>query len=502
MKKMINGIINKIKQFGIIETVVFAIYIIMVLIITINHECYEDETQSWLIARDLNFIEIIQQMKYEGHSFLWFYILAPFAKLGFSIEIEKCISMLFSIATVFIILKKAPFNKFLKILLTFSSGMIYFYSAIARPYCMIPFLLVCIAVVYKNKKEHPYLYATLIGLLANTHLVMLPTATLLMISFWGEELILRRKEQSKEKKKQLIISLLIVLIFMLMYGLIVLFTLENCAVVNNFDRTSSVKSISMLFNMIIETARNEVKYIYGAYNVPVWYNVISIIVLVLCIIGTKNNWKQAIIFWSQFIFTLLIHTLSWFILITRVLIVIYTLMFWLWTYKEDKQYKKKLKRNIWIEIALVILIIMSAPATYKVVYQDLFGNFSTGKMTAEYIKGNIPEGSCFICANQELHQSVVAYLNKDEYKFYLPNINDFVTYITWDEDWNTPISDEDVSKSIDKLKQEYKNLYVLNIMPTKIYGNYVVEEIFESEGKLLNSYYNRTEIFYIFKINN
>ena len=145
---------------------------------------------------------------------------------------------------------------------------------------------------------------------------------------------------------------------------------------------------------------------------------------------------------------------------------------------------------------------MSAPATYKVVYQDLFGNFSTGKMTAEYIKGNIPEGSCFICANQELHQSVAAYLNKDEYKFYLPNINDFVTYITWDEDWNTPISDEDVSKSIDKLKQEYKNLYVLNIMPTKIYGNYVVEEIFESEGKLLNSYYNRTEIFYIFKINN
>ena len=57
-------IIDKIKEFGIIETIAFVIYIILVLIVAINHECYEDETQSWLIARDLNFIEIIEQMKY------------------------------------------------------------------------------------------------------------------------------------------------------------------------------------------------------------------------------------------------------------------------------------------------------------------------------------------------------------------------------------------------------------------------------------------------------
>lgn len=99
-------IIDKIKKFGIIETIVISIYIIIVLVIAINHECYEDEAQSWLIARDLNFIEIIQQMKYEGHSFLWYFIIAPFAKLGFPVGMQNYISCCFAIITVYLILKK------------------------------------------------------------------------------------------------------------------------------------------------------------------------------------------------------------------------------------------------------------------------------------------------------------------------------------------------------------------------------------------------------------
>ena len=98
-------IIDKIKKFGIIETIVFLLYIVCVLVIVSTHECYEDETQSWLIARDLNPLEIINQMKYEGHSFLWYFILVPFAKLGFPVGIQKYISCAFAIATVFLILK-------------------------------------------------------------------------------------------------------------------------------------------------------------------------------------------------------------------------------------------------------------------------------------------------------------------------------------------------------------------------------------------------------------
>ena len=43
------------------------IYLIISFIIIILHEAWRDEAQSWLIARDLSFIDILKQMKFEGH---------------------------------------------------------------------------------------------------------------------------------------------------------------------------------------------------------------------------------------------------------------------------------------------------------------------------------------------------------------------------------------------------------------------------------------------------
>lgn len=490
-------IIEKIKRFGIIEIIVFIIYIILVLIIATNHECYEDETQSWLIARDLNLVEIVQQMKYEGHSFLWYYILAPFAKLGCSVKVQTYISCIFAIATVYIILKKSPFNKITKILLTFSGGMIYFYSVIARPYCLIPFLLVCISLIYKDRKKHPYLYSLLIGLLANTHLVMLPTATILAITFWGQELIFNRKENSKEEKIRLYKSLSVAILGIVIFLLIAIVTLNNSAIVSNLDKTYRAENISRAFRLIRIASMNTIKNIYGADgNIPICFKTLIGIVIALCLIGSKKNIKQAIIFWSQFIFTLLIHSFSWFIMPMRVYIVIYTLMFWMWNYKEDEQYKKNPKRNIFIEIALILLIIISAPSVYKLAYQDVNSVFSDGENTAKFIEENIPKGSCFICTDIERQQSVIAHLKEEEYKFYMPNIKQNVTFITWDEKWDSGIKEEDIEKAIEKLKNEYKNLY---IMGTRI-GKENYERIYSSENISSDNYYFTNETYMIYKV--
>lgn len=496
-------IVDKIKSFGIIETIAFCVYVILILVIATHHEFYEDEAQSWLIARDLNLVEIVQQMKYEGHSFLWYYILAPFAKLGVPVAIQGYISCFFAIATAYIILKKSPFCKFTKVLLIFSSGMIYFYSILARSYCMIPFLLVCIATLYPNKKEHPYLYAILIALLANTHLIMLPTAGLLAVTFWAEELILKRKQQTEESTRKLCNSFLIAVIGIAIYGLIVIFTSENCEIIHNFDKTNSLKSMERFLNLLKNTALETANYFYGNINAPLYYKIMLGIVLVFCIIGSKNNLKQAILFWSQFLFTLLIHTLAWFILPTRVFITIYTLMFWLWAYKEDGQYQKKQKKNRWIEIALILLIIISMPSAYKLAFQDIKENFSTGKMTAEYIQENIPQGACFIYAEQELQQSIIACLEKDQYKFYMPNEKDFVTYTTWDKKWNTMIRLADVKETIENLKKEYKDLYLISGMSILPEANqeYNFELLFSTKDKLMDNFYVRKEIYNIYKIN-
>lgn len=182
---------NKEKIFNII---IFLIYVIITGITVINHEAYEDEAQSWLISRDLSFGGIINQMKYEGHSFLWYFIIAPFAKLGFPIQVQSVISWIFCLVSVFLILKKAPFNKFIKVLVIFSAGLLYFYSSIARPYCMIPLLLILISIIYQEKEKKTYLYAILIALLANTHLIMLPTVRNVNYTILGKIYFLKKKD--------------------------------------------------------------------------------------------------------------------------------------------------------------------------------------------------------------------------------------------------------------------------------------------------------------------
>ena len=437
-------------------------------------------------------------MKYEGHPFLWYFLLMPFAKLGIAVEVQNWISALFAIFTAYIILKKAPFRKGLKILLVFSGGMIYFYSVLARPYCMIPFLLVLLASCYQKKREHPYKYAILVALLANTHLIMMPTVILLILDFWGKEILWNRGNQKEEESKKFCNSFLIAIMGVLIFSLIVIFASENCEIIGNFDETNYLKEPDKLFNLLKVTYFDTIGYLYGNIAVPLYYKIMVTIVLVLCLIGSKNDIKQAVLFWSQLVFTFLIHTLVWFILPTRVFMMIYTLMFWFWNSLEESKIQEK-KKNRWIEIALILLMILSIPSTYKLALQDITQNFSTGKMMAEYIEENIPEGACFIYTEQELQQSVLAYLPKGKYQLYMPNAKEFVTYTTWNKQWLKPIRYSQIQEAIQKLRLEYQELYLIN--GRQMLGENNLELLFSTEGELMDNFYVRHEIFYIYKIN-
>lgn len=493
-------IINKIQKFGIIETIIFEIYTLLIIFVAINHECWMDESQGWLIARDLNFIDIIKQMKYEAHPVLWYYLLAPFAKLGFPVQTQVYISSFFAIATAFLILKKAPFNKLTKVLLVFSGGMLFFYSIISRSYSMIPFVLVCIAIMYKERSKHPYKYAILLAILANTHLIMLPTATLLAIFFYGEELIIKRKDLTKDSKIRLYKSSLIVIISILFYVIIALIGFKNCAVEKSFYGIIEQHSI---FDLPVKEYFNQtwIKYVncFAENSLNQDYiSIILIIILILCGIASFLDLKHALIFWSQVIFTFIIHMFFWYTFQIRVFTIIYTLMFWLWTSKTKE--KPNIKNNLIIEFALILLVLISMPGSYKVLKDDINNEFSTGKSMANYIKQNISKDSCFIYPNTELQQSVVAYLPKKGYKFFVPKLNKFVTYTTWDQNWKINIDENDILNAIDELKNNYQKIYIIldsdvlyryNLFNSK----YSIQELFSTEGKQIQgiSYIRREE---------
>lgn len=71
------------------EVVTIIVYAVITFCCVYFHEQWKDEAQSWLLAKNLNFVELINQMKYEGHPLLWYIIIMPFAKLRFSIFYSK-----------------------------------------------------------------------------------------------------------------------------------------------------------------------------------------------------------------------------------------------------------------------------------------------------------------------------------------------------------------------------------------------------------------------------
>ena len=93
-----------------INILIMIIYSVFSFIILLFHESWRDEAQSWLIAKDLGFFQILQQMKYEGHFFLWYVILIPFAKLGFPYITIKIVSWVIVSISAWLIIKKSPFK--------------------------------------------------------------------------------------------------------------------------------------------------------------------------------------------------------------------------------------------------------------------------------------------------------------------------------------------------------------------------------------------------------
>ncbi len=156
-----------------IELIIMLIYISVTFLISIFfHEKWRDEAQAWLMARDLNFVGLFRQVKYEGHPFLWHLILMPFAKLGFSYIIQSIISLIFMWMFAWLLLKKSPFKMFVKIIILFSLPIIYSYPVISRNYSLIPIALSIIAILYKERNEKKIRYILSILFLAYTHVLM------------------------------------------------------------------------------------------------------------------------------------------------------------------------------------------------------------------------------------------------------------------------------------------------------------------------------------------
>lgn len=150
---------------------VFGVWMALVMFILHYHEPWADESQAWLIARDLDLKTLwFHEMRYEGTPGLWHTLLwvaqhwfgAPYASMG-------VIGFLCAALGVGLILWKAPFPRPLRYLLIFSYVLVYQYAVIARSYNLLPVALFAVASCFHDR-EHPGRMTLALILLANVSL--------------------------------------------------------------------------------------------------------------------------------------------------------------------------------------------------------------------------------------------------------------------------------------------------------------------------------------------
>lgn len=166
---------------------VMLFYSVIASIIVFVHEPYRDEAQAWLIARDTNIFEMFSLSKYEGSPMLWHCLVNILTTLGLPYVSINIMHLILNLITVYLFNRYAPFNKYIKIALTFSHMMLYQYLAFARSYILVPLLLFLLAIIYKKRHEKSELYCVLLLLLQNVCLYSIPIAIVLFITYITEK---------------------------------------------------------------------------------------------------------------------------------------------------------------------------------------------------------------------------------------------------------------------------------------------------------------------------
>ena len=430
--------------------ILILIYLIITIVLMFNHELWRDEAQAWCIVRDLGLIDIFKMSRIEGHPILWYLLLYPFAKFGLPVLSMQIISLLFVFASVVILVFKSPFNYFQKIILCFNAGMLYYLPVVARNYALIPLILFLIAMLWKNRNRHIYLYSLLLIVLSYTHIYMTGVSFVL----FGVLLYEQFKTYMNEKNIKIFGAS-----FLLFLNFMVLFLVFNHTQEGNFALKTELHILPSFNDTILLVSQvfvhTVIKYISPLIK---YFNVISLVCLVPFIVILykmfRLNKKIFIIFTASSGFILSIFYFVYFngILYQKAFLLLLILIFCTWLLLEETETKDKI--FLW---SFNLLFIISTLVSPFVIFEEIKYNFSDSKQIAQYIRQNLKDEDVLIAfGNPFVYSSISAYL--PEKKIYNVISNSYISYYSFKSDLNEKKEDLPVGKKYFIIQNNVKQL--------------------------------------------
>lgn len=483
---------NWIKQ-NKINLVIMFLYSICSLIILIFHESWRDEAQQWLIVRDLDFLGIIKQMRYEGHFLVWYIIIMPFAKLGLPYETIKIISWIIVNVSVWLILKKSPFKWWIKTLFIFSFPMLYLYPVISRCYCIIPLSITLIAINYKNRKTKPIQYILSIVLLANTHIIMLGLVGMLLLTFYIEQ-IKNRNENTIQENKKIIISFFIVCILLIFSML----PLAQSLMMNKEIKLNYSFTIKNIIE-ILEQSIYSIIMIFGTKNIFLILIILALI-YIFFIFEFKYYIKNLIIIFISILYQFIIYAYIWDASYQRANTIVMIIFLFTWIQKEILEKEKINKEHSMVSKVLIILLINNVIFGISNILLDIEYKYSSAKQTANFINENIEKNSIMISNNMPIASAIIPYIK--DFKIWNPQREEYFTYVIWDNNNEKSLYTDFKYKIEEKIDKNEKLYYIY----AKEYENIEEDKILKLEQdkyltKIFESDKSMNEEYIIYKIN-
>ena len=170
-----------------VKAVLFTLlYAAVTFVLLSRHEIWADEAHVWMQIKYKTLADLFRYSMGEGHPFLFYALMFPFVKAGFSMEFLRVFCWLSVSAGIFFFLRYAPFCGILKTAVLLSAPFIYFFPVHARNYSLIPLFMFSAGALYGSRHKYPLFYLLLILCLASSHFLATVPALYLAGCFFYE----------------------------------------------------------------------------------------------------------------------------------------------------------------------------------------------------------------------------------------------------------------------------------------------------------------------------
>lgn len=484
-----------------IQVILLVIYFLFNLVLLIRHEPWRDEANVWLMARDLSPLQLIAELKYQGHPCLWYLFVMPFAKLGFPFLTICVLSFLVMFVTAILFVWKSPLHPITQFFCLISPIFSYFYPVIARNYCLAALIMVLLALLYPRHNEKPVWYGLLLGLLVQTDSIMVASAGLISLMWIWEAAGISIRTKSKKALLQTAKGVWIPFVSVLFLGL-------------QFWNVSDSEVFEVQQMGLLEALGGAGDYFLQILNRltgqgPVFHKglvLLFVLAAVLLCVRIWNFWPL-IVTAGSFFFEALFSELIYQLHIWHYIAMCFVLLWFVWvagskgqsskysltqpaepqdTPAAEGRDKRKWGFLISYTVLQIVLIVLSISMFIHWNSEEepsnlanaLYGTYSGGKAAAEYIQEHLPSGAVIISTDVARASTVAAYL-KDDTFYYAVEMAPR-SYATWSASEEAKVPLSQVLEQVKASFPEQRECYILDSE-----GSCLIETEYLQECELL-----------------